>query len=160
MKRKSSTRQDNEEKFRSAFKVLYGVGHLNGKKRYVDDSDLKDVVEISSDDSLEQDGWLVLIEVDSYTSTKPALGQYVLLNTLCTHDPRKTLVLVIHYGKGFNADRTMKNLKFVGPLLIRQPALAYQAFTHENFFRLCRLHPDVCSLVRALIALATGNGES
>lgn len=149
----------NEKKFVAKFKRIYGGGHLNGKLRYVADGE-GDVVEISTDESLRHDEWLVLIEVDSYTSTKPAVGQYVLLNKLCTHDPSNTLVLVIHYSKGFSADRTMKNLKFVGPLLIRQPALAYQAFTHKSFFQFCRSHPDVSSLVKALVTLATGKAKA
>ncbi len=145
----------NEHKFRDVFNERYGNGHLRGKKRYVEQTD-GDAVEISTDESLEHNGWLVLIEVDSFNTTKPAVGQYVLLNQLCSHDPSKTLFLVIHYYKGFNADRTTKNLAFVRPLLSRQPSLHYAAFTRDSFFQFCQSCSDVASLVRALTARCTG----
>lgn len=142
---------ENEQPFRSAFIAQYGDGHLCGKKRFVQNTD-GNAVEISTDNSLEHDGWLVLIEVDSFNTTKPAVGQYVLLNQLCPHDLSKTLFLIVHYYKGFNAERTMKNLAFVRPLLLRQPSLRYAAFTKDHFFEFCQKCPDVASLIRALIA--------
>jgi hypothetical protein len=142
---------ENEQTFRTAFMKRYGAGHLRGKRRYVERTDIE-AVEISTDDSIEHDGWLVLIEVDSFNTTKPAVGQYVLLNQLCHHDALKTLFLIVHYYKGFNAKRTMKNLAFVRTLFPRQPSIHFAAFTADSFFTLCQNCPDIASLVLALTA--------
>jgi len=128
----------NEQLFRTTFTEQYGEGCLRGKKRYVERTDGYGVA-ISTDDSLEHDGWLILIEVDSFTTTKPAVGQYVLLNQLCSHDPLKTLFLIVHYNKSFNAERTAKNLAFIKPLLSPQPSFRYAAFTKDSFFLVTKL---------------------
>ena len=143
------TMAKNEQLFRARFTAQYGNKHLRWKKRYLERPDGTGV-EISTDDSLEHDDWLILIEVDSFSTTKPAVGQYVLLNQLCPHDPSKTIFLIVHYYKGFKAERTMKNLALVRQLLSRQPSIHYAAFTEDSFFQLCQRCPDVASLIRVL----------
>ena len=144
----------NEDKFRNKFQEKYGVGSLAGEKRYPSQA-TADMAEISCDLSLEDNGRLVLIEVDSCTTTKPVVGQYVLLNGLCNRDLSKTLFLVIHYAKDFNPQRTRKYLQFVRQMLGERGGLRYAAFTSDDFFKICKRCDTVAELVVALFKIAS-----
>jgi hypothetical protein len=41
----------------------------------------------------------MLIEVDPLNTTKPAVGQYVLLNELCPHGASRTMFLIVHFWR-------------------------------------------------------------
>ena len=95
-----------------------------------------------SDPSISIDGKIavgkrcILIEIDSGNAAKLLIGQYVLLNLFYRGGRNKTLFLVVHYYKGYNAERTRKHFEFVAREVLQRKALPFVVFGKQDFFSL------------------------
>lgn len=99
---------------------------LTGKKRYASDG-----VVITTDQSFIHKGCEYLIEIDSGNMAKLLVGQYVLINQLYEADKTKAVFIVVHAYKGYNPQRTTKNLDFVNKRLYLGNGIRFKAI-HIN----------------------------
>jgi|GEM_PF-1749223 hypothetical protein len=145
-------RENHEGNFRAEFVRRYGDGSLGGKQRYVEPGkkgrDL--AAEVSSDESFKHDEWLVLVEIDAFNVAKPSVGQYFLLNHLCTHERDKTLFLVLNHYSGFNEQRTSKYMRYASSKMGINNPIGYLAMTKDRFWSLCDTCKDIEALIKAL----------
>lgn len=154
-------RQEHEKNFKSEFAKRYGAASLSGKQRYPEPGvkGRENAAEVSSDESFQHSGWMVLIEIDAFNVAKPSLGQYFLINHLCTHDRNKTIFLVLNHYKNFNEQRTNKYLRFACANIGIDNPIKYLAMTKEQFWNLCDTCSDVDDLLKELIKKALPNTE-
>jgi len=157
-----ANKTDHEANFRSEFSKRYGSGVLRGKQRYVEPGNLgrNHAAEVSSDESFEHDGWLVLVEIDAFNVAKPSVGQYFLFNHLATHKHEKTLFLVLNHYAGFNEQRTNKYLRYAASNIGVEEPIKYLAMTKEQFWALCDKCADIATLVTALTSQSTRTQQS
>lgn len=145
---------DNETTFIDFFKFKYGQNSLDGKKSYRDmDSD----VQISVDQSFIANNRTILIEIDSGNMAKLLVGQYVLVNEISELKPENTVFVVIHFYKGYNPERTKKNLNLVSNNLYEGNSIPHCALTFSDFKKLCKKCQDIASLETALTNKCAAN---
>ncbi len=131
MKRKKTYAGKNERLFEAAFPFPKDLkGKLIFKSPDYD-------VQISVDNHLEQpeQNLTVLFEIDSANAAKLIVGQYVLLNELLP-DPEKYLLVILHYYKGYNIERTVHNLSLVNNQLYQGRGLRFKVFLPDEFMQL------------------------
>lgn len=131
MKRKKTYAGKNERLFEAAFPFPKDLkGKLIFKSPDYD-------VQISVDNHLElpDQNLTVLFEIDSANAAKLIVGQYVLLNELLT-EPEKYLLVILHYYKGYNTERTLHNLNLVNNQLYQGRGLRFRVFLPDEFMQL------------------------
>jgi uncharacterized protein YxeA len=120
---------ENEKKFKELFSDEPLANLLKGSQTYKNqDAD----VSISVDEMIEVGGKKILFEIDSGNYAKLLVGQYVLLNEIID-DPKDLLFVIVHYYKGYNGDRTHKNLEFINEKLYNNKGIKFKVYTAATF---------------------------
>lgn len=133
MKQKKTYAGKNERLFEATFPFPKDLkGKLIFKSQDYD-------VQISVDNHLElpEQNLTVLFEIDSANAAKLIVGQYVLLNELLT-DPEKYILVILHYYKGYNIERTVHNLNLVNNQLYQGRGLRFRVFLPDEFMLLAK----------------------
>lgn len=100
---------------------------LEGKKSFkIDD------VYISVDNYFEYDNRKIYVEIDSGNMAKLIVGQYILLNSLNNFGD-DSIFLIVHYYKGYNAERTNKNLGYVNKNILKGLGVKFLAIDIDTF---------------------------
>jgi len=133
MKRKKSYAGKNEKLFEAAFPFK---AELKGKLVFKSD---KYDVQISVDNHLviPEKNMTVLFEIDSANAAKLIVGQYVLLNQLL-HNKDNHLLVVLHYYKNYNIERTVNNLNLVNEQIYQGKGLKFKVYLPEEFMQLVK----------------------
>jgi len=131
MKRKKSYAGKNERLFEAAFPF---PKDLKGKLIFKSD---KYDVQISVDNHLEvpDQNLTVLFEIDSANAAKLIVGQYILLNQLLQNKDNHLLV-ILHYYKDYNIERTVNNLNLINDQIYQGKGLKFKVYLPEDFMRL------------------------
>lgn len=134
---------NNEKKFIEMCKS-YGIADLLKGKKVFDnrETDLNRKVSISVDNSIKSsDNKDILIEIDSGNMAKLIVGQYTLLNILCSENNKNIediIFIVIHYYKDYNTQRTIKNLELVSKIMPNKKAIKFKVYNLEEFKEICK----------------------
>jgi|GEM_PF-2759545 len=130
---------DNEKYFHNIVVSKFGDSLFKGGYRYLKKTDEFGSVEVSVDERIvHPDGRELLIEIDSGNMAKLIVGQYVLLNCLREEDTGKSMFLVVHYYKKYNARRTINNLRAIERLYPEKKWLPYNAICIEEMRKLIK----------------------
>jgi len=130
MKRKKSYAGKNERLLEATFPFK---AELKGKLVFKSD---KYDVQISVDNHLivSEKNLTVLFEIDSANAAKLIVGQYVLLNELL-HNKDNHLLVILHYYKNYNIERTVNNLNLVNKQIYHGKGLKFKVYLPEEFMQ-------------------------